>query len=266
MALSKTDKTLVVVVDTNSYGARGFKSLNEFDKGTDLVQVIQNGYKLGKITEAWVTGYVKVELLNEIYGEKREDTYTFLYFKRSELTYLKDYKKTVNIPTVAAPAVLPLKDYWVTVSTGNLNIREKPSVSSKSLRKVVNNQYVGKSDGVSIPSGSNTFFRFINSAGAIYYVSSANVTTTKPSVSKVTTTNKKEKEVELNIMEEPDVETKETEVKESYIDVSGATNWVPYIIAIVILLLILGYIVKRGKANKLNVIDGNTNEYLKLNA
>jgi hypothetical protein len=267
MALSKIDKTLVVVTDNSSYGARGFRSLDSLNKGTDLVQIIQNGYKLGKITESWITGYVKVQLLQEIYGEKKEDTYTELYFKSSELTYLKDYKKTVKIPTATATALQPLKDYWAILSQGSLNVREKPSTSAKSIRKLVNNQYVGKSDGVPISAGANTFYRFVNSLGAVYYVSAANVTETKPSVSKVKTTNKKDKEVTYDIQEQPDIEKNETEVKESYLDISGDTNWTPYIIAIIILLLILGYIVKRSKANKLKLINGEpNNNYPKLNA
>lgn len=256
MALAKIDKTKTVVSDSVAYGAFGYKDLNILKKGINLAVVVQNGYKLGKITDSSVTGYVKVQLLNEIYGPNAEDTYTVLYFKRNELSYETTYTKTVKTSTPTSPAVLDLKKYWVKVSSGVLNIREKPLASSKSLLKLTNNQLVGKSDGVGIMDGVTEFYRFVNSEGAVYYVASQYLVKQKPSETKVSTTNKNDKPLEITPMIEPDIKPKEA--VDSPENVSDKNTEKAFYVIVILLLLGIAYFVLKPKKPTTNATNGAT--------
>lgn len=252
MALPKIDKTKIVVSDTpGAWGAFAYKDWNSLKKGINLVTVVQNGYKLGKIIDYSVRGYVKVQLLNEIYGPNSEDTWTVLYFKRNELSYETTYKKTVKTSTTASPAALDLKKYWVKVSTsGVLNVREKPSATSKSLRKLTNNQLVGKSDGVGIMGGGTEFYRFVNSEGAVYYVGSEYLTSSKPSVKKVTITDKKDKPKEVTPENEPDIMPKEAE--DSPNNQSDKNTQIGYYVIGILAVLAIGYFFLKPKITTKN--------------
>lgn len=248
MALAKIDKTKIVVSDAGmEFGALGYKELDSLKKGANMVTVVKNGYKLGKITDSSATGYVKVQLLNEIYGPKAEDTWTVLYFKRSELSYETSYTKTVKTSTSATPAAIDLTNYWVTVSaTGVLNVRDKPSKSGKLLRKLTNNQLVGKSDGVTIMGGTTEFYRFVNSKGAVYYVGSEYVTSTKPTATEVTTTDKKDKPIVISPEIEPDVKPIEALDSPNY-QSDNAMQTVYYVIGVLMVAVIIYFLLKPKK-------------------
>lgn len=244
MAISKVDKTHKVVADAANFGARAFDDLTLTGKPKNLVQIFQNGFVLGKITNSAKLSFAKIKLDKPVKNKKTGISIDTVFISKSELTYEKDYKKTTKTENQSNT----LKDFYIRKGVNMVNVRDKPTVfNSKKIGAQLNEgDYVGKSDGEiivnNIPKDS-PFQKFINDKGAVYYVSSDFVTDTKLSL-----------EVDEKPIENPDKgigEIQPMDNKNDVIYLDSKANWTNWIIAIVVLLIIIGYLVHRHqKDNK----------------